>query len=220
MTLHFPGESADYRVARNELLRAEADLRQQVESVAAQRRALPLGGVVKEDYTFETMDEDPIRLSELFQAGRESIVIYNFMYGPAMTSPCASCTSILDALDGETPHITQRVNFAVVAKSPPARIRDVERERGWRYLPLLSSARNSYNADYFGEDETGAQWPMLNVFTRRDGAIHHTYGAELLYEPHPSGMGSRHIDAIWPLWNMLDFTPEGRGEKWNPKLRY
>jgi predicted dithiol-disulfide oxidoreductase (DUF899 family) len=25
---------------------------------------------------------------------------------------------------------------------------------------------------------------------------------------------------IWPLWNMFDFTPEGRGEKWYPRLYY
>jgi predicted dithiol-disulfide oxidoreductase (DUF899 family) len=218
--MHFPGESAEYRTARNELLRAEADLRQRIEDVAAQRRALPLGGPVKEDYTFETMDEDPIRLSELFQEGRDSLVVYNYMYGPAMESPCVSCTSILDALDGETPHITQRVNLAVVAKSPPARIREVQRERGWRFLPLLSSARNSYNLDYFGEDDKGAQWPMLNVFTRREGTIYHTYGTELLYAPHPPGMDGRHVDSIWPLWNVLDFTPEGRGTKWYPRLKY
>jgi predicted dithiol-disulfide oxidoreductase (DUF899 family) len=40
---------AAYRRARDELLRAERDLRRQVEDVAAQRRALPLGGEVPED---------------------------------------------------------------------------------------------------------------------------------------------------------------------------
>ncbi|HEX3868152.1 MAG TPA: DUF899 family protein [Gemmatimonadaceae bacterium] len=218
--VHFPGESAEYRAARDVLLQAEAELRQHTENVAARRRALPLGGALKEDYTFETMDEDPIRLSDLFREGRNSLVVYNYMYGPAAKRPCVMCTSMLDALDGETPHIEQRVNLAVVAKSPPARIREVQKARGWRYLPLLSSARNSYNADYLGEDAAGGQWPMLNVFTRRDGAIYHTYGTELLYAPHPKGMDTRHIDAIWPLWNVLDFTPEGRGRDWSPKLAY
>ena len=25
---------------------------------------------------------------------------------------------------------------------------------------------------------------------------------------------------IWPLWNLLDFTPEGRGTDWYPSLTY
>ena len=25
---------------------------------------------------------------------------------------------------------------------------------------------------------------------------------------------------IWPLWNLFDLTPEGRGTDWNPELGY
>jgi len=28
----------------------------------------------------------------------------------------------------------------------------------------------------------------------------------------------RHVDMILPLWNLFDVTPDGRGEKCNPKL--
>ena len=44
--VHFPGESAEYRAARNALLAEEMELRRQIERVAAQRRALPAGGVI------------------------------------------------------------------------------------------------------------------------------------------------------------------------------
>ena len=40
----FPGETSEYRHARNELLEAEDALRRLNEQVAAQRRALPAGG--------------------------------------------------------------------------------------------------------------------------------------------------------------------------------
>ncbi len=30
----------------------------------------------------------------------------------------------------------------------------------------------------------------------------------------------RHIDVIWPLWNLLDMTPEGRGKYGVPKQNY
>jgi predicted dithiol-disulfide oxidoreductase (DUF899 family) len=217
--LHFPGDSAEYRTARDELLRAEIDLRRQTENVARMRRELPLGGKVPEDYDFETMDGRRVCLSELFRDGKSSLVVYSFMYGPNMARPCPSCTSILDALDAETKHIVQRANFVVVAKSPAERIRTFATERGWRSLELLSSADNSYNRDYYGENEKGDQWPMLNVFTQREDGIHHTYASEL-FGTADSGQDDRHVDPIWPLWNILDYTPEGRGAPGIPKLTY
>src|SRR5438105_130137 len=41
MKIHFPGESVAYPEARDHLLRRELELRRQMESVAAERRALP-----------------------------------------------------------------------------------------------------------------------------------------------------------------------------------
>ena len=85
---------------------------------------------------------------------------------------------------------------------------------------LLSSANNRYNTDYYAEDEKQSQMPMLNVFAKRGDDIYHTYGSELLYAPTDPGMDGRHVDMIWPLWNMLDYTPDGRGTTWGPKLSY
>ena len=130
------------------------------------------------------------------------------------------CTAFLDSLDGAAPHVIQRANLAVVAKSPIARIREFARSRGWRNLRLLSSSANTYNRDYYGESPDGSQNPSLNVFTRRDGTIRHFFHTELLFAKAEKGQDDRHIDMAWPLWNMLDFTPEGRGSDWYPKLEY
>ena len=227
-SVRFPEESDSYRAARNELLLAEVALRKQIEAVAALRRKLPLGGAVKQDYVFEEGAADlndssttkAVRIPELFEPGKDTLLIYSFMYGPEMASACTSCTSILDGLNGSAPHVMNRVNFVVVAKSPLERIRTFARGRGWRNLRLLSSASNSYNRDYYGESADGKQQPSLNVFVRRDGAIHHFYHTELLFAPTESGQDKRHVDLIWPVWNLFDFTPEGRGEKWYPKLSY
>ena len=224
----FPGESASYRDARNHLLEAEIALRKNIEEVAALRRKLPLGGELKEDYVFDEGAADlsdiktvgKTRLSELFSPGKDTLVIYSYMFGPKMKEPCVSCTSILDGLNGSAPHIRQRVNFAVAAKSPLERIRQVARERGWNNLQLLSSAGNTYNHDYHGENAKEDQLPSLNVFVLRDGKIHHFYHTELLFAPQEPGMDGRHVDMIWPIWNMFDFTPEGRGKDWYPRLRY
>ena len=216
--VRFPGESAAYRDARNGLLLAERELRRQIEAVAAQRRALPQGGEVPEDYVFES-PTGQVRMSELF-GDKPTLVVYSFMYGPQMEHACPSCTSMLDGMEGQVPHITQRVGLAIVAKSPIARILQFGAERGWRRLPLLSSAANSYNTDYHGETPEGSQIPALNVFTRRNGRTFHAYTPELMFAPRDPGQDPRHVDLIWPLWNVLDLTPEGRGADWYPRLRY
>lgn len=137
-----------------------------------------------------------------------------------MERACPSCTSILDSLDGAAPHLEQRVSLAVVARSPLQRILDHARDRGWNRLRLLSSANNDYNPDYLAEAADGSQLPMLNVFTRREGEVRHFWGTELLHAPWDPGQEPRHVDSIWPIWSVLDATPEGRGTDWGPSLSY
>ena len=220
---HFKNESPEYRAAREKLLRSEVALREMTEAVARERRALPLGGRVPENYVFEEMAPDgatrSVKMSELFQPGQETLIVYNYMYGPKMAKPCVMCTAIVDGLNSNAPHVTQRVNLVAVAKSPIERLMAFARGRGWDKIRLLSSSKNTYNKDYFGEDEKEAQQPMANVFVKRGDAIHHTWGSELIDVSRPEG-DARHVDIIWPLWNLFDWTPEGRGTDWHPKLEY
>src|SRR5690242_19992370 len=119
--MRFPGESDGYREAREELLRAEIELRRQVEAVAAQRRELPLGGEVPTDYAFQEWNPSTglpraVNLSELFAPGKDTLFLYSFMFKPGpngpLTEPCQLCTSIIDGIDGAVPHIEQRISFA------------------------------------------------------------------------------------------------------------
>jgi predicted dithiol-disulfide oxidoreductase (DUF899 family) len=222
--VRFPNETNDYRKARDGLLGAEIELRRQIERVAALRRTLPLGGAPPEDYVFDEASSNDgavrrVRLSELF--GKHStLVAYSYMYGPQMERPCPSCSSVLDGLNGQAEHVRQRAALVVIAKSPIERIMAAARERGWTKLRLLSSAGNSYNRDYHGEDASGSQRPCLNVFTRRDGTVRHFWASEMLFAHADPGQNHRHVDMIWPLWNVLDCVPEGRGSDWYPQLRY
>jgi predicted dithiol-disulfide oxidoreductase (DUF899 family) len=218
-TARFPGESAAYRAARDELLAAERDLRRHVEQVAELRRKLPRGGEVPEDYVFDD-GAGLVKLPDLFREGVDTLALYSFMFSPEMKQACPMCTSFLDSLDGAAPHAGQRLNLAVVAKSPIGRIRDFAYGRGWRNLRLLSSAGNTYNRDYHGENAAGGQMPVFNLFVRRDGKIYHSYATELVFRPADAGQNQRHIDMLWPLWNLLDLTPEGRGSNWFPRLAY
>ena len=75
----------------------------------------------------------------------------------------------------------------IVAKAPLRRVQAFARERGWRRLRLLSSAANSFNADYFAETPEGIQRPMLTVFHRDGEVIRHFWSSELLYAPRIRG---------------------------------
>lgn len=217
----WPGEDDAYREARNALLQAELDLERHLLSVAKLRQTLPPGGALKEDYLFDEADAGAsrqVRLSDLFEEGKDTLVLYSFMFPPDAEAPCPACTSLVDGLNGTAQHIADRVSLALVAKAPIRRFRDLAETRGWSGLRLLSSANNSYNQDYGAESAKGEQIPAFNVFTRKDGAIRHFYNAEQLYVDQPGH--PHHIDRLWPIWNLLDLTPEGRGEDWFPKLRY
>ena len=239
--IRFPGESTEYRSARNELLEAEMELRRALERVAEQRRRLPSGGVVSEDYVFEEAADlgQSVRFSELFAPGKDTLVLYSFMFPrssgdtrpppsqgetarlPLSETPCASCTSILDSLDGAAGHLTQVVNLAVVAKTAPDRLHAFAGERGWRNLRLLSSRNNAYNSDYLAESAEGGQLPILNVFKRTGSEIRHFWSSELMYAPREAGMEPRHVDLLWPMWSVLDMTPDGRiNDRGFPSLSY
>jgi Bacterial protein of unknown function (DUF899) len=140
MAVAFPGESAEYRAARNRLLDQEIELRRAMEAVAEARRRLPPGGVVPDAYVFQAQGPDGaparVRPSELFAPGKNSLVIYSMMFPraaddtspgppggqtallPLAEGPCPSCTALLDQLDGAARHVCQHVNLAVAAKAP------------------------------------------------------------------------------------------------------
>ena len=237
----YPGESAEYRAARDRLLEQEIELRRATEAVAETRRRLPPGGTVPEDYVFRGLGPDgaptEVRLSELFAPGRDSLAIYSMMFPryhgddrpgppggqtarlPLAEGPCPSCTALLDQLDGAAEHMSQNMNFAVVAKTPLERVVAFAQERGWRRLRVLSSADNTYNRDYLAETPEGDQMPMLNVFHRDPDAIRHFWGSEMLYAPTDPGQDPRHVGELEPLWNFFDLIPEGRPD-WDEQLSY
>jgi predicted dithiol-disulfide oxidoreductase (DUF899 family) len=242
MDVAFPGESPEYRAARDRLLKQEIEVRRAMEAVAAARRELPPGGAVPEDYVFSEAGADgtptDVRLSELFAPGKDSLAIYSFMFPrdpgddrpgptggqtarlPLAEGPCPSCVAFLDQLDGAVEHAGEHLNVAVVAKASLPRILTFAEERGWRRLRFLSSAANTYNRDYLAETAEGAQRPMLTVFHRDGDAIRHFWSSELFYAPSDPGQDPRHVGTLEPLWNLFDLTPEGRPAAWDEQLSY
>ena len=215
----WPNESAVYRDSRNMLLEKEAELRALDEEVAHQRRLLQAGGLLKEDYEFvRVRDHERLRFSGLFENGFDTLLTYSLMYRPGST-PCPMCVSLLDSLELAVPQLKRRLNIAVFAKATPTQLLDLAHHRDWENLPLYSTAGNSFNSDYRAEDEKGNQLPIVHVWKRDGEGIRHFWASELFfYSDDDWNHQPRHADSIWPLWNVLDLTPEGRGKDWYPEI--
>ncbi|MDX8447750.1 DUF899 family protein [Mesorhizobium captivum] len=238
----FPNESAKYRAAREKLLQKEIELRRAMEAVAVARRALPPGGLVPRDYVFDGLDGEGkatrIGLPDLFAPGKDSLILYQMMFPrhPQETrdvatsgetaklarqdQPCPSCSALLDQLDGAVGHLEAAgFNFAVVAKTALDNLTAFGRDRGWKNMRLVSSAGNSFKRDYNSETADGAQIPLLSVFRRDDDGIRHFWSSELGFAPTEPGQDPRAIGTCEILWNLMDFTPEGRPD-WHEQLQY
>jgi predicted dithiol-disulfide oxidoreductase (DUF899 family) len=213
---HLPGESTAYRAARNALLIEEIELRRHLERVAAQRRALPPGGSLPQDFTLVAAS-GPVRLSQLF-GQRDTLMIYSMMYGPQRAAPCPSCTSMLSAWNGIAVNLRERVSLAVTARSPIERLLEYRTQRSFVNLDFHADTSGDYTRSYVSE--TDADIPGFSVFVRRDGIVRHFYSGEMSGEMSDPGQDPRGAPDLDPLWTMLDWSPEGRGIDWYPKLEY
>jgi predicted dithiol-disulfide oxidoreductase (DUF899 family) len=241
MSLTFPGESKEYRTARNALLEREIELKRQIEDVAARRRALPPGGLLKEDYVFDVMTggrPGKIKFSELFRPGTKSLITYNFMFprfpsdprdAPTrgetaklkkVDTPCPSCTALIDSLDGAAEHVEAAgFNFVIVANTSIERLAAFARDRGWTHARFVSSAGNSFKRDYHAAVD-GGQETMTTVFHRYPDGIRLFWSSEMVYAKAEPGQDHRANALIDTLWNLMDLTPEGRTAGYKPQLQY
>jgi predicted dithiol-disulfide oxidoreductase (DUF899 family) len=218
-------ESAEYIQRRDALRLAEIEEMSHRERVAELRRQLPAGAQL-EDYVFLEGPYDldagdapvrEIRLSELFEKPDRPLVVYQFMYGKKNAEACPMCTMWIDGYNGVAKHIAQNVNFAIAAAADPATLRAYARTRGWSNLRLLSCGDSTFKYDMASEDAEGNQDSTLSVFVRdAAGTIRHFYTCH----PHMADdINQRGIDLLTPVYNMLDLTPQGRGD-WYASLDY
>ena len=206
------GASDEYRAARRKLAEAEMALRDQVEAVAALRRALPAGAALPD---FVLTGDGSVRLSELFGEHRE-LVVYHLMFHPDDAEPCPMCSMWVDGFHGVAKHLTQRAAVAVIAKAPIDKLREYGRRRGWQGIPLVSAHDSDLPRVLGVEGSRGGQFPAVTVFARDDdGGIRHVYTQSADF-----GDGSgRGIDLLSPVWQVWDLLPSGR-EDWHPHNSY
>jgi len=213
--LRYPNESLAYRDARDALLKDEQELIDKTKAVALRRRTLPPGGALKEDYAFQWANDGKVgqrvKFSELF-GGKTTLLLYSWMFGPGWDKPCPSCTSLMDGFDRAWYSVSQDAAFAAIAKAQPEKIDAWAKQRGWSQIPLLSGFESPFQADYKCQGENDdMQMPVMLAFQKRDGTIFHFWATETM---------SNHVDTVWPYWNLLDFTPEGRPDRDTPPQRF
>jgi predicted dithiol-disulfide oxidoreductase (DUF899 family) len=213
--LRYPNESEEYRKARDMLLKEEQELVAKTKAVAAMRRKLPRGGELKEDYVFEWAKAgkvgERVKFSALF-GDKDTLLLYSFMFGPNWDNPCTSCTSLIDGFDRAWYSVTRNTAFVCIAKAPAERIHAWANTRGWSQIDLVSGFNSPYQADYKCQGENDdMQWPVMHVFTKRDGKIFHFWGTQ---------SSTNHVDTVWVYWNMMDFTPDGRPDITTPPQNY
>jgi predicted dithiol-disulfide oxidoreductase (DUF899 family) len=104
----------------------------------------------------------------------------------------------------------------VAAADLPA-LRGHARARGWDKLRLLSCGSNTFKYDLGSEDREGHQDSTLSIFTKdNQGRLRHFYSAHPRLAPDVKERG---LDLLSPVYHILDYTPQGRGD-WYAELSY
>ena len=166
----YPNDSDEYRRARTALLAEEIELRRHIERVAAQRRALPLGGEAR-DYRFEDENGKTVKLADLF-GQHDTLVTYFWMFGPQRERPCPMCTVVprRDRRAGAG-HLAARRDRRdrPLAGRAPARVR--ARARLEATCKFYATVGDDFARDYRGLAPDGSEWPALDVWVKRDGKV-------------------------------------------------
>jgi predicted dithiol-disulfide oxidoreductase (DUF899 family) len=176
------------------------------DALAAERRRLPR---VRIDKRYEL--EGPAgkaTLRDLFD-GRRQLLLYHFMFGPSQEAGCPGCSMFIDQV-GHPAHLHARdTSFALVSRAPIAKLEAYRERMGWSH-PWYSSLGSDFNPDFGvgpatprpSEDQDGENFG-LSVFLREGDEIYRTYFTS-----------RRGVEALGPVWTLLDLTPFGRQEEW------
>jgi predicted dithiol-disulfide oxidoreductase (DUF899 family) len=233
MTDHTVVGRAEWRAAREELLRREKAHTRMGDELARRRRELPWVAIDK-PYRFDT-DHGPRTLAELFD-GRSQLLVYHFMFGPSYQAGDPVNSSIADGLDGLLPHLQARdVTLLLVSRAPLAKLQAYKQRMGWS-LPWVSAATSDFNLDFgasasgeltppgglppivaqnaaaAGTDVLGylSEAPVMSAFALQDGLVYQTYGTTW-----------RGVEFLMGYYPILDRMPKGRdeGQGWQLWLR-
>jgi predicted dithiol-disulfide oxidoreductase (DUF899 family) len=193
---------AEWQRERDQLLVKEKAATRARDSLAAERRRLPMVRIEK-DYVFEG-PEGELHLPDLFD-GRRQLIIYHFMFAPGVegwpTAGCPGCSMVVDHI-GHLAHLHARdTSLALVSRAPLVNIETYKKRMGWN-VPWVSSAASDFNDDFGLKTEDGETFG-LSVFLREGTSVFRTYFTT-----------QRGVEVLDGNFTLLDLTPFGRQETW------
>src|ERR1700720_1140409 len=143
---HKIGTREEWKAARDDLAKLEAEHTKLGQKVTEQRRRLPWVPVEKE-YQFDTEDGKKT-LAELFD-GRSQLLAYNIMYGPDYDlGACPGCSSLGDELGATGVHLAHRdVSLICFSRAPIDRLIAYKERMGWTF-PYVSTYDTAFPFDF------------------------------------------------------------------------
>ncbi|AOF92942.1 DUF899 domain-containing protein [Sinorhizobium sp. RAC02] len=188
----------EWQEARSGLLAKEKALMKENDALAAERRRLPMVEVAT-DYRFLTARGETDLLG-LF-AGRRQLIIYRFFFAPDVENwpdgACSGCSMFADSVTHHEHLAARDITFTVASTAPQDRIAAYKKRMGWS-TPWVTLPDNRFSQDFDVEDMFG-----INVFVRDGDRAYRTYF-----------MNGRGVEAVGPVFTLLDLTPLGRQETW------
>ena len=210
---------SDWLALRKKLLEKEKRLMRERDTLAEERRQLPMVWIEK-DYVFDG-PEGKVKLIDLFD-GRRQLIVYHFMFDPAWEKACPGCTGFVINIPDVSELHKRDTSLAVIARAPQPKLGDCRTAMGWD-IPLYSSFGSDFNYDFHvTSDEkvapaeynyrsraehlkNGEAWFAdgehhgVSVFLRDAGQVFHTYSTY-----------ARGVEPLVPVLHYLDLTPLGR----------
>ncbi|HEV8605791.1 MAG TPA: DUF899 domain-containing protein [Tepidisphaeraceae bacterium] len=193
---------AEWQKARDALLIKEKAATHARDALAAERRRLPMVRIDK-NYLFIS-PTGKVKFLDLFE-GRKQLILYHFMFAPGVqcwpTAGCPGCSMFIDQVCHLAHLHARNTSFCMVSLAPLPTLERYKERMGWR-IPWVSSSETDFNTD-FGLSTPKGETFGLSVFVRDDQHVYRTY--------HTAGRG---VEALGPVWTLLDLTPLGRQEEW------
>jgi predicted dithiol-disulfide oxidoreductase (DUF899 family) len=197
---------AEWEAAQQQFQAKEKAATRHRDALAAERRGLPRL-LIEKDYVLEGPG-GTLALADLFE-GRPQLLLYHFMFGPNQSAGCDGCSMFVDQI-GRLEHLHARdTSFALVSRAPLEKLEAYRRRMGWE-IPWYSAAECDLNVD-FGlsperpnpDEYQDGEMFGLSAFLCDDGGVYRTYFTT-----------RRGVEALGPVWTLLDITPLGRQETW------
>lgn len=187
------------------------------DELSRQRRELPWEKVTK-SYVFDG-PRGKETLAELFEH-RSQLVVYHFMFNPASSEGCPSCSFWADNFNGIDIHLAHRdITFLAISRAPLPKLEAYKKRMGWSFK-WVSAGESDFNYDF---------QVSFDAETAKSGAAYYNYGTgrkvnedmpgvSVLYKDqngdiyHTYSAYSRGIDLLNTAYNYIDLVPKGRDE--------